>query len=208
MQTPVAVFRCPSDPNGKQLLTSDIRHFDGVGNRAGARISLSLSNYPAVTGLYDRPGTFQNDGVFFNNSSIRFASVTDGASNTFAVGEHDTRCGAAVWAGSRNPPGGCHWGIYQNRGRVSKKLNSPRSANVPGWDSCNSCSEAFSSSHTGGAFFLMCDGSVQFISENIHYSNAGLSRSNLTRGTAYNSDQLGLYQKLGIRHDGATLGEF
>jgi prepilin-type processing-associated H-X9-DG protein len=45
----------------------------------------------------------------------------------------------------------------------------------------------FKSDHTGGAQFVLCDGSVRFISENINY---------------------GTYQALGCRRDGRTVGEF
>ncbi|MDA1166079.1 MAG: DUF1559 domain-containing protein [Planctomycetota bacterium] len=189
-----------------------MRHFFGAGN--AAQIAIGKSNYPAVMGLYDIPGSFANNGVFYNNSSTGLKSITDGASNTFAVGERDTRCGAAHWAGCRNPPGPCHWGVYQNRGRISKKVNSPESVPTPsqnshpGWDPCDSCGEGFSSPHTGGAHFLLCDGSVQFINENIEFRNAGLTQAQLSSGTAFNSSNLGVYQRLGIIDDDATIGAF
>jgi prepilin-type processing-associated H-X9-DG protein len=45
----------------------------------------------------------------------------------------------------------------------------------------------FSSQHAGGVQFLLCDGSVQFLSENIDY---------------------GLFRNLGERSDGNLVGEF
>ena len=40
-------------------------------------------------------------------------------------------------------------------------------------DTCGNCSRGFSSLHEGGAHFLMADGAVRFISENIDHNNAG-----------------------------------
>ncbi|MEO1980795.1 MAG: H-X9-DG-CTERM domain-containing protein [Fuerstiella sp.] len=45
----------------------------------------------------------------------------------------------------------------------------------------------FSSQHTGGVQFLLCDGSVHFLSQNIDY---------------------GLFRNLGERADGNVIGEF
>ena len=212
LQTKLSVYHCPTDPGQGRVVNTNVRHFFGLGNTS--QIAVGKSNYPAVSGLYDIPGDFRSHGMFFNNSNVSLAMITDGSSNTFAVGERDTRCGAAHWPGCRNPPGPCHWGIYQNRGRVSRKLNSSKSVIVPsqdthpGWNACDSCGEGFSSSHTGGGHFLMGDGSVQFISENIHYSNGGLSAAQLTQGTTFNSASLGVYQKLGMRNDGEVVGDF
>lgn len=204
LQTPLAEFRCPSDRT-EELLDKSSRHFFGRGNNAGGKIEMSTSNYIACQGFYDKPGLYKNNGVFYNNSHIRLdRDIPDGTSHTFAIGERDYRCSAGHWAGVRNPPGPCHWGVYHSRGRVSKQLNSPETSwpRPSGWNACNSCGEGFSSPHPGGANFAFCDGTVHFISENIEFSNAGLTQSNLTSGTKYDPLLLGLYQRLGIRDDG------
>ncbi len=204
LQTPLAEFRCPTDRTDP-LLSKDIRHFFGHGNNAGGKIELSTANYIANQGFYDKPGLFKNNGPFYNNSHVRIdRDIPDGSSKTFMLGERDLRCGSAHWAGVRNPPGPCHWGVYHCRGRVSKKLNAPDSAwpRPDNFDACNSCGEGFSSSHPSGANFAFGDGSVHFISENIDFSNAGLSQSDLTKGTQFDPLLLGTYQRLGIRDDG------
>ncbi len=205
-QTPIATFRCVTDETDLQL-KARIRHFRGNGNVG--RIDLGTSNYIACQGLYEKCGTStRHNGVFFNDSGIRMSDISDGSSHTFMLGERDERCSAAVWAGVRNPPGPCHWGVYENRGRVSRKLNDPEPApiNSNGEQfSCDACNEGFSSGHPGGANFVFCDASVHFISDHIEYSNAGLNRSAIKNGGNYNPLLLGTYQKLGIRNDGQTV---
>lgn len=49
--------------------------------------------------------------------------------------------------------------------------------------------------------FVMCDGSLRFISESIDYANAGAHRPAPPA-------TLGLWQKLAHRADGHPLGEF
>ncbi len=201
-QTPIATFRCVTDTT-PAALDRQRRHFHGNGNVG--KIELGTSNYVACQGLYDRGGTaVRHNGVFFNDSAIRLQDIKDGASHTFMLGERNERCSAGVWAGCRNPPGPCHWGVYQNRGRVSYKLNAPLTAKRPGQINfcCDCCSEGFASDHLGGANFVFCDGSVHFINDNIEFSNGGLSRSGLTGGKPYSPLRLGMYQKLGIRNDG------
>ena len=56
----------------------------------------------------------------------------------------------------------------------------------------------FSSEHIGGANFLMSDGNVRFISENI----------NSLLVDSANPNTWGTYQKLGSREDGKDVGEF
>jgi prepilin-type N-terminal cleavage/methylation domain-containing protein/prepilin-type processing-associated H-X9-DG protein len=201
-QKPIATFRCVTDTTPLRL-DAVRRHFRGRGNIG--KIDLGTSNYVACLGSYDRPCAhrngaepwppFQNNGVFFNDSGIRLEQIKDGTSHTFMLGERNERCSAAVWAGCRNPPGPCHWGVYQNQGRVSMKLNDPRPIPLRNNGErfhCDRCSEGFASDHGQGANFAFCDGSVKFISDNIQFNNS-LGRD------------MGLYQKLGIRNDGYSV---
>jgi prepilin-type processing-associated H-X9-DG protein len=61
--------------------------------------------------------------------------------------------------------------------------NSPGCNHWQNWTTSN----GFKSQHTGGAHFVLCDGSVRFISETINYMT---------------------YQKLGDRRDGNSVGDF
>jgi prepilin-type N-terminal cleavage/methylation domain-containing protein len=210
LQTSIAALRCPSDDADSATLDTANRHFYGKGNTGSGKFAVGMSNYVGVLGLYDKPwkgssGPFKNNGLYFGNSRLRVARIEDGTSNTFMFGERDSRCFAASWPGVRNPPGPCNWGIYHSLGRVSFKLNSPEYKKFQeltgSWDACNSCTEAFSSEHPAGALFAFCDGSVHFVPDTVEYNNGGLSYSQVKSGAQYAGDQLGVYQKLGIRND-------
>ncbi len=108
----------------------------------------------------------RKNGIFFGESRIALKHVTDGASNTFLLGERDKYCLAATWIGARNPPGPDMWGSAMLLGRVSFPLNDPLTGDH------DTCTEGFSSKHPGGGHFAYCDGSVHFISEDISYNEA------------------------------------
>jgi prepilin-type N-terminal cleavage/methylation domain-containing protein len=105
-------------------------------------------------------GTYRADGVLYGYSHTRIAEITDGTSNTLMVGEVT---GAAGLEGGKHQ--GHNWVVWCLLD-VAQGFNGP--ASVPGGDGTWSYRETtFSSFHPGNCFFLMCDGSVQFLSENI-----------------------------------------
>ena len=211
VKTSLPLFRCPSD-EGEELLPPGENDFDAPIERhfhcksCPRTPSVAISNYVGVNGLYDGYPSGANNGVFDHDVGIELRVITDGLSNTFLLGERDRRCKQGAWCGARNPIGNNLWGSYFTRGRVSLKLNDPRDVDIFHSDSC---AEGFSSSHSGGAFFAFCDGSVHFISDDISFSNGGLKINSIgTYGrTAYDPQLLGVYQRLGIRDDGMPLEE-
>ena len=159
LQARVSVLRCPSDGGGK-LLPAKLRRFDdGAAGVAG--FEPAVANYIGVLGLYDLAGNYPNNGVLFGNSAISTDEIPDGTSHTLAVGERDINCNAGAWCGVKNPAGNRDDGIYFTVGRVSTPINATTAP--------FQATEGFSSPHPGGANFLICDGSVRFLSEMISF---------------------------------------
>jgi prepilin-type N-terminal cleavage/methylation domain-containing protein len=100
-QTPLPLFRCPSDAGP---VLNDLR------------LNFAMSHYRAVAGFLDLQTGFpfypdlDMGGVMFQNSKIRPIDVTDGTSNTLALGEcmYDKVTGrkAAIWCGMSGRSGG------------------------------------------------------------------------------------------------------
>ena len=213
--TPIEVFTCPSDEAIEQLRGGNAtfsapieRHFVCSGCPRPNQWEPARSNYMGVCGMWDAFGNSvqaqKNNGVIFGNSDITLAHISDGTSKTFAIGERDRRCRQGAWIGVRNPPGPDLWGSYFVRGRVSIRVNDPRSVDAL---VSRSCTEGFSSAHEGGAFFGFMDGHVQFITDDISYANGGINEGQLhnrNNPPPYDSTRLGVYQRFGIRNDGAA----
>ena len=78
LQTKLPVFCCPSDPT-PDLVPTDLRAFWGHGNTE--EWPLAKANYVACQGLYslgagDSGAAGENNGVFFNNSTITPAQIS------------------------------------------------------------------------------------------------------------------------------------
>lgn len=172
-QTPLSVFRCPSD-SGPPTNPYYEHH--------------ATSNYRGVAGggdLYTLPMNADLGGMFFTNSRIRFADVTDGLSNTLAVGEtslneRQNRWGG-IWAGCpRVGPfgpyqGNLTWvsGVYWSINQHDLRLNQSHP-----W--------AFASPHPGGVNFVFCDGSVRLV---------------------HDSADPAMVERLAVRNDGGVAGQ-
>jgi len=123
-----------------------------------------------------------------NGADIGIQDVLDGTSNTIFVGEQRPDCvdhDGNWW--HQNGAGNAH-------GITLAPINTTHTC--PGYPSKYPCSQAtsswhlswgFRSEHVGGAQFLMVDGAVKFLSENIDHQ---------------------MYQYLGGRADRRVVGEF
>jgi prepilin-type N-terminal cleavage/methylation domain-containing protein len=179
-ETPLALFRCPSDVGPS--------HVDRTCGASAGPVQ-ATSNYAAVEGItpmvlpcWDTSPpsspTFQAGwhpmpepcqapaGAFYLNSRVRLGDVKDGTSQTFGVGEVSTRLRAQRCICCPDSPyGGTSWaGIFH--AFRSEMVLATTSAEFfdetgDGW------SLGFSSEHVPGAHFLFLDGSVRFISRQI-----------------------------------------
>ena len=146
-ETALSVFRCPSD-NGKPLfmLTSE-----GGGSDM---FQVARSNYPGVFGTVEIEDDPSNgDGVFFHLSNLIFREIRDGLSNTFFVSERNSLFDGSTWTGVVE-------GAEEAMARVVGVVDHPPSRNADHLDD-------FSSFHPTGAHFLLGDGSVTLISEQV-----------------------------------------
>ena len=186
LQDRISVFRCPSDGGGK-LLPSKLRRFDdGAAGIAG--FEPAVSNYIGVLGLYDLAGNYPNNGVLFGNSAVSTGDIPDGTSHTLAIGERDINCHSGAWCGNKNPAGNRDDGIYFTVGRVSTPINATTAP--------FQCTEGFSSPHPGGANFLLCDGSVTFLSETIDFGSGSMT---LGGDDGMGDSEDGMYIGMGMR---------
>jgi prepilin-type processing-associated H-X9-DG protein len=140
---------------------------------------VATANYVGVFGVGE-PGV-NGDGVFFRNTSIRLKDITDGLGQTFAVGERSASLnfgrGRAAWIGSvtiatvfscvpggdPDAPGGGCW----REDASGMTLGHTGEGHGPGDPRADS--NQFGSDHGRGAYFLFCDGHVQYISGDIDY---------------------------------------
>jgi prepilin-type N-terminal cleavage/methylation domain-containing protein len=166
----VKSFLCPSEPDSLQPRT-DCANFPG-GTPVGQ------TNYKGVAGAnwawgnwtYTSPGAASNDGldggdgIFFRSDvkkTMTMASVKDGTSNTFMIGEDipsmNIHC---AWPYSNTTTGTC--AIPPNTG--VPKGTPPGIDTTPGnWPNVYS----FRSRHPAGLQFAIADGSVSFVSKTI-----------------------------------------
>lgn len=151
-------FYCPSEPQLKPWSTE----------WNGRSVVMPSSSYVGVFGSQglsncgSRPESLcRGDGAFYQNSSVRWKDITNGTSNTFAIGERRTQHldpgkWYSTWAGIIP---GDQYGPERLLGAGD---------HVPGTTSGGLAD--FSSHHDHGAQFLAFDGSVRFVSRNIELS--------------------------------------
>ncbi len=138
--------------------------------------------------------------------------VSDGTSNTIAIGESCwTQTTTGRYFGAVDQDLGYAIDGTGNNAQSQRLMATTQDPmNLPVL-STNAAArnDAFSSMHEGGAQFVLCDGSVRFISENIQHTNHlwvtapidPYNRSN--NGAGY-----GIYQRIASRADGLVIGEF
>jgi prepilin-type N-terminal cleavage/methylation domain-containing protein len=187
----MSVFWCPSQPdvtygvqkNGYSPSNYNANMGTLIGYSGDDCYGGSVTN---AAGMRAPGGCMNANGMFYISSSVRFRDVTDGLSNTISVSEVIDSGGEATLLGGggsdrkhcfsggadSNPP------TEMSEYLIAAEGNDPINAYTE---------EAAGSYHVGGAHFLLSDGSVRFLSENIHMPT---------------------YQALSTRAGGETIGEF
>ncbi|MCZ2341428.1 MAG: DUF1559 domain-containing protein [Bacteroidales bacterium] len=174
-QAKIPALLCPSDPVSAS-----------TNSRAK---NYGKSNYPFSAQIMINWNTSSKTRVAIN-------SITDGTSNTFIVGERDSKLGlAAVWIGRIN-------GITDAvaYGRADLPPNTP----YAGGSDPTCTRHAWTSAHVGGLNFGFCDGSVRYIRDTIS-SHHGFTAS--CAGGAGNTANF-TYQNLYRKDDGNVIASF
>jgi len=159
--TQLAVYRCPSD-SGEGMFT-----LEGGGPYVGSGggfqpVEMAVGNYLGVFGTKDfhevcPSGTCEGNGPLFFQRGVRFAEISDGLSQTFVVGERNTKLAPGTWLGMVT--GGQH-APARICGVATYPPNSEQEE--------SHYFHNFSSRHPSGTHFLAADGSVKLIAETIN----------------------------------------
>lgn len=224
-------LNCPSNPMDRFLTqtSSSATQNDG----APAEVRYQRADYVGVGGGYNMTGATashwygyhgMNDynGIFValdsrNTQTASFRDITDGTSNTLAVGEqsnfirslntstgevtfHDSReygHRGGAWSGGGGHNGNGSWyGNWEGHSSIRVGINYAHTSgynnplgtgNDPGKGGRSGHHTIFTSAHPGGALFVLGDGSTRFVSENI---------------------TLDTLRNLANRADGKVLGEY
>ncbi|HCO24398.1 MAG: prepilin-type cleavage/methylation domain-containing protein [Gimesia sp.] len=208
----ISGFQCPSstleslsrDSVSPRFSTSSYVGISGAPT-AAAPISTTVGAR-CIQGLY---GVVCSNGAMPPNSAIRSRDFTDGLSNTIIVGEQSDfvtdssgakvdirnswRWGFAMGAGAAGYPGTSNWTTTiandsHNVTTLRYKVNFKTKTNDAGGSLEYGTNNGVQSIHSGGAFVLLGDGGVKFLSESIDF-NAILT-------------------PLAVRNDGLVLGEY
>lgn len=224
LTTPLGSFICPSD-NGPALNNFNEANSDAPTNANAPwynrfvtatgtdRIAIAKSNYvmSACSSVSTTPPIWPQygpaTGVGWLNSRCRLGEVSDGTSNTILFGERAFRfANLTVGAGNAlgfsstvNTPGtsaGIKAAAMSVLGLAYDGIN---------WSANNRIHQprGYSSNHTGGAMFGLCDGSVHFISENIDYNKQTIPGT-LVNGAWIDST----FERLIGKSDGQVVGNW
>lgn len=162
------VFLCPSDSAAVDWWAWN--RDPVTGDPIAKLCQVGPSNYVAMYGDTE-PGV-DGDGLFFRNSHVSFRAITDGASQTIAVGERAHDFGEATWAGSVTgailfPSDMNTIGAYKAENSSGMVLGHAGEGFGPG--DPNADVNQFYSHHGRGVQFLFADGHVRFLSTDIDY---------------------------------------
>lgn len=214
MQTPMALWHCPSDPiasTGEGSYVNCYHACSGGGNPnftnpqvdPNSTCQTEDCNVACRGSAWNNLQNFKN-GIFYPTSETKISEIEDGTTNTILIGEnrlhylkgmHGIPTRAAGWASPSiaSDVHGCGINMSATANSINETVGGCGALLYTGVTGCGAnevtsywdYDTTFSSHHPGGAHFAMADASGQFLSEDI---------------------DLELYRSLGRRSDGAPLG--
>ncbi len=197
----VPYLECPSHPEAGTTSSSaqPTSVTDNYSRIDAVRTSylFSTGSYVDTSGPHDSYTGSYNQGMFGNESGSKFSLITDGLSNSIALGEG---AGGAWKTSTSYGPWGMTGAHTCCHGRITATFVNGVPSLIAGestdwginatWrgDSLRrSYAWGFNSKHTGGATFAFGDGSIHFLSQSMDYTTLA---------------------KLAFIHDGNVVGEF
>jgi len=144
LQTKISTYRCPSDSG---LNGGDLNNVFTQGGVPFSRCSYVINKEVVGPDINNNP------------APLTVATIPDGSSNTILAGERDSvKNISAVWVRASQTSAS-----YE--GRPGRGINIDNSGGNLSTGACERL--GFSSRHTGGANFVLGDGSVRFIRQSI-----------------------------------------
>jgi prepilin-type N-terminal cleavage/methylation domain-containing protein/prepilin-type processing-associated H-X9-DG protein len=182
-------FKAKPGQNDTGDLTNLMTHYHGV---MGARPKVTCpptgqpypdntyTGYvsPNKTGCGDNNftggfGVSATNGILFPASKVNLKDVTDGTSHTFIVGELAWNAGPQrVWLAGGGSQTNLDTYVYTSKNiywPLNTACRGSTTGNLPTTAQCPYANNdmSFGSNHPGGCHFAMCDGSVQFVRDDI-----------------------------------------